>query len=142
MVAGGLMRNVIRFLSALGLAICALKTIAAQITTNPIPDAIMKRGLEVEIKDVVHLPDTRGALSGCRPRPFRQSRESWPLVRNDVVSFARIRARDDGDDRLGVADVEDFVRHARFDEDEVAGGVLDGLSQPLAYSCRTRPART
>jgi hypothetical protein len=32
----------------------------AQITTNPIPAPIVKRGLEVEIKDLVRLPDTRG----------------------------------------------------------------------------------
>jgi len=59
-ITGGLMRNVIRFVSALVLASCALNTIAAQITTNPIPVPITKRGLEVEIKDVVRLPDTRG----------------------------------------------------------------------------------
>ena len=60
MVAGGLMRNAIRFVIALPLAICVVKTIAAQITTNPIRDPITKRGLQVEIKDVVRLPDTRG----------------------------------------------------------------------------------
>ena len=57
---------------------------------------------------------------------------SWPLVGNDVLPFARIRARDDGYDWLGVAGVEDFMRHARLDEDEVAGGILDGLLQSLA----------
>jgi glucose/sorbosone dehydrogenase len=31
----------------------------AQITNNPIPDPIVKRGLAVEIRDVVRLPDTR-----------------------------------------------------------------------------------
>jgi hypothetical protein len=60
MIAGGLMRNAIRFIVALLLAMCALNTISAQITTNPIPAPITKRGLEVEIKDVVRLPDTRG----------------------------------------------------------------------------------
>src|SRR5262245_9757043 len=60
MLAGGLMRNAIRFVIALLLAICTLRTIAAQITANPIPDPITKRGLQVEIKDVVRLPDTRG----------------------------------------------------------------------------------
>ena len=53
------MRNAIRFVIALLLAIGALTTIAAQITTNPIPAPITKRGLEAEIKDVVRLPDTR-----------------------------------------------------------------------------------
>ena len=60
------MRNAIRFVIALVLAIGALKTIAAQITANPIPDAITKRGLQVEIKDVVRLPDTRGRRSHRR----------------------------------------------------------------------------
>jgi hypothetical protein len=32
----------------------------AQITANPIPEPIVKRGLAVEIKDLVRLPDTRG----------------------------------------------------------------------------------
>src|SRR4051812_7707089 len=31
----------------------------AQITSNPIPEPIVKRGLAVELKDVVRLPDTR-----------------------------------------------------------------------------------
>jgi len=31
-----------------------------QITRNPIPEPIVKRGLAVEVKDVVRLPDTRG----------------------------------------------------------------------------------
>src|SRR4030095_1987982 len=60
LVPGGRMRNAIRFVIALPLAICVVKTIAAQITTNPIRDTITKRGLQVEIKDVVRLPDTRG----------------------------------------------------------------------------------
>src|SRR4029079_3558225 len=32
----------------------------APITSNPIPEPIVKRGLAVEIKDLVRLPDTRG----------------------------------------------------------------------------------
>jgi hypothetical protein len=34
--------------------------IATPITSNPIPAAVTKRGLTVEIRDVVRLPDTRG----------------------------------------------------------------------------------
>jgi hypothetical protein len=44
------MRNAIRFVIALLLAICVVKTIAGQIITNPIPAAITKRGIQVEIK--------------------------------------------------------------------------------------------
>ena len=54
------MPNATRFLVALLLTAGALQIISAQITTNPIPASITKRGLEVEIKDVVRLPDTRG----------------------------------------------------------------------------------
>lgn len=32
----------------------------AQITSNPIPESIVKRGIAVEIKNLVRLPDTRG----------------------------------------------------------------------------------
>lgn len=32
----------------------------AQITSNPIPEPIVKKGLAVEIRDLVRLPDTRG----------------------------------------------------------------------------------
>jgi hypothetical protein len=37
-------------------------TIFAQITTNPLPAPVEKRGLMVEIRDVVRLPETRGKL--------------------------------------------------------------------------------
>ena len=37
-----------------------LATVRAQITSNPIPAPIEKRGIAVEIQDVVRLPDTRG----------------------------------------------------------------------------------
>src|SRR5437588_1412690 len=32
----------------------------APITSNPMPEPIVKRGLAVEVKDLVRLPDTRG----------------------------------------------------------------------------------
>src|SRR5262245_51949053 len=41
------------------LAILIAGAIEAQITSNPIPTPIEKRGLAVEIKDLVRLPDTR-----------------------------------------------------------------------------------
>src|SRR6185295_15893876 len=47
---------------ALGLLLTlgAGAAIRAQIASNPIPAPIVKRGLAVEIKDLVRLPDTRG----------------------------------------------------------------------------------
>ena len=42
------------------LAILAAGAADAQITSNPLPEPIIKRGLAVEVKDLVRLPDTRG----------------------------------------------------------------------------------
>ena len=48
-------RVVIVVLMAIGTA----GTLEAQITSNPIPAPIVKRGIFVEVKDLVRLPDTR-----------------------------------------------------------------------------------
>jgi hypothetical protein len=42
-------------------AVALIGTAHAQITSNPIPEPIVKHGIAVEIKDLVRLPDTRGA---------------------------------------------------------------------------------
>jgi hypothetical protein len=62
------MRTRTGFVIALLLTIGTIGAIQAQnpnnaITSNPIPTAIAKRGLAVEVKDLVRLPDTRGRLS-------------------------------------------------------------------------------
>ncbi|HET6955911.1 MAG TPA: PQQ-dependent sugar dehydrogenase [Vicinamibacterales bacterium] len=51
-----------RFLavSVLMLSFCTLVALRAQITSNPIPAPVVKRGIALEIRDVVRLPDTRG----------------------------------------------------------------------------------
>ena len=58
------MRPRMPFVILLFAVICAAGTPDAQIgqpiTSNPIPAPITKRGLTVEIRDVVRLPDTRG----------------------------------------------------------------------------------
>src|SRR6266446_3614690 len=41
------------------LAIWTVGAADAPITSNPIPEPIVKRGLAVEVKDFVRLPDTR-----------------------------------------------------------------------------------
>src|SRR5688572_18213621 len=61
---------------ALILAICAAGVIQAQITSNPIPEPIAKRGIAVEIKDLVRLPDTRG----MRPADQDVSPSGWARV--------------------------------------------------------------
>ena len=44
---------------SIALSILLAGAVTPQITTNPIPAAIAKRGISVEIKDLVRLPDTR-----------------------------------------------------------------------------------
>src|SRR5258705_8326090 len=50
--------------------------IQAQITSNPIPAPIEKRGLAVEVRDVVRLPDTRG----LRPLADDVNPSGWARV--------------------------------------------------------------
>ena len=58
------------------LLVCAACSIEAQITSNPIPAPITKRGLAVEIKDLVRLPETRG----LRPADQDVSPAGWARV--------------------------------------------------------------
>jgi hypothetical protein len=58
----GLMQVQLRCTIVLLLATWTAGKIGAQIASNPIPAPIVKRGLEVEIKDVVRLPDTRATV--------------------------------------------------------------------------------
>jgi len=51
-------------------------SILGQITSNPIPEPIVKHGLAVEIRDVVRLPDTRG----IRPADQDVSPAGWARV--------------------------------------------------------------
>jgi hypothetical protein len=70
------MRNATRFLIVLGMAACLVTIVAAQLTSNPITAPITKRGLQVEIKDVVRLPDTRG----IRPLDQDVSPAGWARI--------------------------------------------------------------
>jgi len=49
-------------LLVLSIAIVATAVIHAQITSNPLPASIEKRGLAVEIRDLTRLPDTRAMV--------------------------------------------------------------------------------
>jgi len=51
-------------------------TITPQITSNPIPAPIAKRGISVEIKDLLRLPDTRG----MRPADQDVNPSGWARV--------------------------------------------------------------
>src|SRR5262245_30519093 len=71
------MQPLMRFaIIALLLAVWAASAIQAQITSNPIPAPIVKRGLAVEIKDLLRLPDTRGG----RPLDQDVSPAGWARV--------------------------------------------------------------
>src|SRR5262249_10938854 len=72
----GFMRTRMRLIIVLPLAIWMARAIEAQITSNPIPQPIVKRGLAVEIKDLVRLPDTRGV----RPADQDVSPAGWARV--------------------------------------------------------------
>ena len=48
----------------------------AQITSNPIPAPIVKKGIAVEVKDLVRLPDTRG----LRPADQDVSPSGWARI--------------------------------------------------------------
>src|SRR6185436_8264123 len=61
--------------------------------------------------------DEEDAAHQLTNSPIHQLTNCSFLVWNDVLPFARIRAGDDGDDRVAVAGVEHFVRHAGLDED-------------------------
>lgn len=62
--------------SALIVPVCAMVALHAQITSNPIPAPVEKRGLAVEIRDVVRLPDTRG----LRPLTEDVNPSGWARV--------------------------------------------------------------
>jgi glucose/sorbosone dehydrogenase len=73
------MRTRVRFVIAMLAAIWTADSLHAQqqpITSNPIPAPIVKRGLEVEIKDVLRLPDTRGT----RPAEQDVSPSGWARI--------------------------------------------------------------
>ena len=58
------------------LGLLTVTPLTGQITSNPIPEPIQKRGLAVQIKDLVRLPDTRG----LRPADQDVSPSGWARV--------------------------------------------------------------
>jgi hypothetical protein len=69
-------RRLIPLVAVLLLAIATARVIQAQITSNPIPAPILKRGLAVEIRDLVRLPQTRGV----RPADQDVNPAGWARV--------------------------------------------------------------
>jgi len=61
------------------ITLLAVRTVSAAdvpITSNPIPEPIVKRGIAVEVKDLARLPDTRG----LRPADQDVAPAAWARV--------------------------------------------------------------
>ena len=114
----------VRLVIVLLLAIGTAGALDAQITSNPIPAPILKRGILVEVKDLVRLPDTRG----IRPADQDVSPAGW----------ARINfVRDLPDGRRFANDSRGFLY--RIDRQEPAARVRERCRS--IPSCRLQPAR-
>jgi hypothetical protein len=82
------MRTSIRVAIVFMLA-CATVAMHAQITSNPLPAPIEKRGLAVEIRDLTRLPDTRSMLAaGQDVNPAGWARVSFVRDLSDGRRFA------------------------------------------------------
>ena len=103
------MRIAIAHVAALLVSLWAVAASHAQITKNPIPAPVEKRGLAVEIRDVVRLPDTRG----LRPLTEDVNPAGWARV-----SFVR--------------DAPDGRRFANDSRGRLY--LLDGSKQPAVYA--------
>src|SRR5262245_38140952 len=103
------MRRRMLFFIVLLVAIWIGGVIHAQITSNPIPAPIVKRGIAVEVKDLVRLPDTRG----IRPTEQDVSPTGWARI-----SYVR----DLPDGRRFVNDSRGFLY------------IIDSNNQPHVYA--------
>src|SRR3954463_15681062 len=83
---GGAMRS--KTVVMVGLLACAIGSLQGQITSNPIPAPIEKRGLAVEIKDLVRLPDTRMLHPADDVNPAGWARVSYVRDLPDGRRFA------------------------------------------------------
>jgi hypothetical protein len=101
------------FFGVIGFGLSGLGVIHAQITANPFPAPIEKRGLTVEIRDVVRLPETRG----MRPPDQDVNPAGWARI-----SFVR----DSPDGRRFVNDSRGFLYLLR---DGKTSAYLDFTSQ-------------
>jgi hypothetical protein len=70
------------------LSLTAVGPLLAQITSNPLPAAVEKKGLAVEIKDFARLPDTRGKHGEDDVTPAGWARVSYVRDLPDGRRFA------------------------------------------------------
>ena len=82
------MRLTTPFVIAPLFAICAAHAADPPITSNPIPTPIEKRGLAVEVKDLVRLPDSRGSHGTDDVMPSGWARVSYVKDLPDGRRFA------------------------------------------------------
>jgi hypothetical protein len=76
------------FLIAVSAALMLAGSSQAQITSNPLPDPILKKGIAVEIRDVARLPDTRGKHGEDDVTPAGWARVSYVRDLPDGRRFA------------------------------------------------------
>ena len=62
---------------------------------------------------------------------MRDGRCRFSIVRDDIGPLARVGSGHNSDNRFRVTDVEDFVRDARRNENEIASGVLHAVFAPV-----------
>ena len=116
------MRHVLVLLLAIWTAGAMQAQIAtAPITSNPIPAPIVKRGLAVEIRDLVRLPDTRGVrpldqdvspAGWARPPPLFTPAD-WPQASSLTEDLATLMAGMGG--KLPLASAAKAVRLASLE---------------------------
>ncbi len=112
LVAGGKMRAWIPLIVIVSLVHGNASATSLQITDNPLPDSIEKTGLEVEIRDLVRLPETLGML------PPHPEMSEW----GNPAGWARVSyVRDLPDDRRFVNDARGFLY------------LLNDTGQPVVY---------
>jgi hypothetical protein len=71
------------------LAVRTVYAADAPITSNPIPEPIVKRGIAVEVKDIARLPDTHGLRpAGQDVAPYAWARVSYVRDLPDARRFA------------------------------------------------------
>ena len=73
---------------AMSTALMLAGPVQAQIISNPLPDPILKKGIAVEIRDVVRLPDTRGKHGEDDVTPAGWARVSYVRDLPDGRRFA------------------------------------------------------
>ena len=93
------MRTQVRLIVLPVVAVCAAALLQAQAQiADPIPEKVVKRGLMVEVRDLVRLPQTRGKLPPDQDvNPAGWARPSFLRDAADGRRFVNDRKHDQSD---------------------------------------------